>query len=42
MIDCTEGKKNEFLAQIDAYEQNESVYRLIDLAHLRGLVEAFP
>jgi hypothetical protein len=34
--------RNELLAQIDAYERNESVRRMIDLAHLRRLVEAFP
>ena len=41
MLDLAESK-NELLAQIDAYEQNESVGRVIDLAHLRRLVEAFP
>jgi asparagine synthase (glutamine-hydrolysing) len=41
MIDLVEGR-NELLAQIDAYERNESVRRMIDLAHLRRLVEAFP
>ena len=41
MLDVAEGK-DEILAQIDTYEQNESVCRMIDLAHLRRLTEAFP
>jgi asparagine synthase (glutamine-hydrolysing) len=41
MLDLAESK-DEFLARIDAYGQNESVRRIIDLAHLRRLVEAFP
>jgi asparagine synthase (glutamine-hydrolysing) len=41
MIDLAESK-DELLAQIDAYEKNERVRRMIDLAHLRRLVEAFP
>jgi asparagine synthase (glutamine-hydrolysing) len=41
MLDIAESK-DKFLAQIDAYGQNESVRRMIDLAHLRRLVEAFP
>jgi asparagine synthase (glutamine-hydrolysing) len=41
MLDLAEGK-DELLAQIDAYGQNEHVRRMIDLAHLRRLVEAFP
>ena len=41
MIDLVDGR-NELLAQIDVYERNESVRRLIDLAYLRRLVEAFP
>jgi asparagine synthase (glutamine-hydrolysing) len=34
--------KDEIISRIDAYEQNESVRRLIDLAYLRQQVEAFP
>lgn len=41
MLDLAE-TKDELLAQIDAYGQNESVRGMIDLAHLRQLVEAFP
>jgi asparagine synthase (glutamine-hydrolysing) len=41
MLDIADSK-DELLAQIDAYEQNERVRRMIDLAHLRRLVEAFP
>ncbi|MGH6822019.1 MAG: asparagine synthase-related protein [Methylocella sp.] len=41
ILDLAESK-DEFLAQIDAYGQNESVRSMIDLAHLRRLVEAFP
>jgi asparagine synthase (glutamine-hydrolysing) len=41
MLDLAESKGN-LLAQIDAYGQNESVRSMIDLAHLRRLVEAFP
>jgi asparagine synthase (glutamine-hydrolysing) len=41
MLDLAESKA-EFLAQIDAYGQNDSVRSMIDLAHLRRLVEAFP
>ena len=41
MLDVAESK-NELLARIDAYEQNESVCRMIDLALLRRQVEAFP
>jgi asparagine synthase (glutamine-hydrolysing) len=36
------GRKEEFLAQVDTFEQNESVCRMIDLALLRRQVEAFP
>ncbi len=41
MIDLPESK-NELLAKIDAYAKNEMVRRLINLAHLRRQVEAFP
>jgi asparagine synthase (glutamine-hydrolysing) len=41
MLDLAE-IKDELLTQIDAYGQNESVRGMIDLAHLRRLVEAFP
>ncbi len=41
MLDLAESK-DEFLAQIDAYRQSKSVRGMIDLAHLRRLVEAFP
>ncbi|MGH6845023.1 MAG: asparagine synthase-related protein, partial [Methylocella sp.] len=41
MLDLAESK-DELLAQVDAYGQNESVRGMIDLAHLRRLVEAFP
>lgn len=41
MIDLAESK-DELLARIDAYEKNQSVRRLIDLAQLRRLVEALP
>ena len=41
MIDLAESK-SELLARIDAYEKNESVRRVIDLAHLRRQVETFP
>jgi asparagine synthase (glutamine-hydrolysing) len=41
MLDLAESK-DELLAQIDAYEHNQSVRRMIDLAHLRRLVESFP
>jgi asparagine synthase (glutamine-hydrolysing) len=41
IIDVAESK-NEFLARIDSFEQNESVRRMIDLAVLRRLIEAFP
>ena len=41
MLDIAESK-DELLAQIDAYGQNESVCRMIDLAYLRRLVESFP
>lgn len=34
--------KNEFLARIDNFEQNECVCRMIDLARLRRQVAAFP
>ena len=36
------GRKEEFLARVDTFEQNESVCRMIDLAFLRRQVEAFP
>ena len=35
-------RKNEFIAQINALEKNDRVGRLLDLAHLRKTVEAFP
>ncbi|MGH6867636.1 MAG: asparagine synthase-related protein, partial [Methylocella sp.] len=41
ILDLAESK-DELLAQIDAYEQSESVRSMIDLAHLRRLVEACP
>jgi asparagine synthase (glutamine-hydrolysing) len=41
MIDLVDGR-NELLAQIEAFERNESVCHIIDLAHVRRLVEAFP
>ena len=41
MIDLVDGR-NELLAQIEAYERNESVCNIIDLAHVRRLVNAFP
>jgi asparagine synthase (glutamine-hydrolysing) len=41
MLDIAE-RKNEFLAWIDTFEQNESVRRIIDLVRLRRQVEAFP
>jgi len=41
IIDVAESKE-ELLARIDAYGRNESVRRMIDLAHLHRLVEAFP
>jgi asparagine synthase (glutamine-hydrolysing) len=41
MLDVAE-RKNEFLALIDTFEQNESVRRMIDLALLRRQIEAFP
>jgi asparagine synthase (glutamine-hydrolysing) len=41
MLDVAEGK-NELLARIDDYAQNESVRRTIDVALLRRQVEAFP
>ena len=41
MIDLAESK-DELLARIGAYEKNEGMRRLIDLAHLRRQVEAFP
>ena len=40
-LDLAESK-NELLARIDAFEQNESICRMIDLAFLRRQVEAFP
>ena len=40
-LDVAESK-NELLARIDAFEQNESVCRMIDLPLLRRQVEAFP
>jgi asparagine synthase (glutamine-hydrolysing) len=41
VVDIGDGR-DELLAQIDAYERNESVRRVINLARLRQLVEAFP
>jgi asparagine synthase (glutamine-hydrolysing) len=41
MLDFAESK-NELLAQIDAYGQNENVRSIIDLPHLRRLIESFP
>jgi asparagine synthase (glutamine-hydrolysing) len=41
MLDVAEAK-NELLARIDDYAQNESVHRTIGLALLRQQVEAFP
>jgi asparagine synthase (glutamine-hydrolysing) len=41
LIDLAESK-DELLAKIDAHEKNESVRRMIDLAHLRRQVQAFP
>lgn len=41
MIDIAESKE-ELLAKLDAYEKNESVRRVIDMARLRREVEAFP
>jgi len=41
MIDLAESK-DELLARIGAYEKNEGMRRLIDLAHLRRQIEAFP
>ncbi|MGH6846417.1 MAG: asparagine synthase-related protein [Methylocella sp.] len=41
MLDLAESK-GELLAQIDVFGQNASVRGMIDLAHLRRLVEAFP
>jgi asparagine synthase (glutamine-hydrolysing) len=41
LLDAAESK-NEFLARIDAFEQNESVCRMINLALLRRQIEAFP
>jgi asparagine synthase (glutamine-hydrolysing) len=41
LLDLVESK-DKLLARIEAYGQNESVRRMIDLAHLRRLVEAFP
>jgi hypothetical protein len=40
MLDLAESK-GDFLAQIDAYGQNESICRLINLPQLHRLVEAF-
>ena len=41
MLDLAESKA-DFLTQIDAYGQNESICGMIDLPHLRRLVEALP
>ncbi len=41
LIDIVE-HKNELLAKIGAYEENKRVRRIIDLASLRRLIEAFP
>jgi asparagine synthase (glutamine-hydrolysing) len=41
MLDMAESK-NELLARIDVYAQNENICRVIDLALLRRQVEAFP
>jgi asparagine synthase (glutamine-hydrolysing) len=41
MLDVAESK-NELLARIDAFEHNQSVCRMIDLALLRRQIEAFP
>jgi asparagine synthase (glutamine-hydrolysing) len=41
LLDAAESK-NEFLARIDAFEQNESVCRMIDVPLLRRQIEAFP
>lgn len=41
LIELAESK-DELLARIDAYENNQSVRRMINLAHLRRQVEAFP
>jgi asparagine synthase (glutamine-hydrolysing) len=41
LIDVAESK-DEILAKIGAYEKNENVRRMIDLAHLRRQVETFP
>jgi asparagine synthase (glutamine-hydrolysing) len=35
-------RKEELISQIAAFEKNKRVGRLLDLAHLRKLVEAFP
>jgi asparagine synthase (glutamine-hydrolysing) len=41
LLDAAESK-NEFLARIDAFEQNESVCRIINVSLLRRQIEAFP
>lgn len=41
MVDLAESK-NEFLARLDAYEENEQMRRLFDFALLRKLITAFP
>jgi asparagine synthase (glutamine-hydrolysing) len=41
MIDLAESK-DEILAQVDSYGRSESVQRVIDITHLRRLVESFP
>jgi asparagine synthase (glutamine-hydrolysing) len=41
MIDLVDGR-NDLLAQIDIYERSESVRRIINLAHVRQLVQSFP
>ena len=41
IVDVAE-RKNEFLARIDTFAQNESVSRMINLTLLRQQVEAFP
>jgi asparagine synthase (glutamine-hydrolysing) len=41
LLDLADSKE-EFIARLDQYEQVEQVRRVIDLAHLRRLVAAFP
>ncbi len=35
-------RRDEFISKIAAYEKNDQVRRLIDLVHLRKLIEEFP